>query len=488
MRLVIAGHSFGYEMECVVRIFYPGEKIAVEIDGAMAGDTLAAVAESCGDEMRLTAAVRLGDFNETDSLLAGANTPPEDWERLLGALLFGLLCRQTGTRPSWGILTGVRPVRFARSMRARGMTEAAIFANLTENYLVLPEKARLVWETAQREESILEQNRPGDFSLYISIPFCPSRCVYCSFVSHEIGKCLKLMPDYIRLLCEELAETAAYAKEVGLRLRTVYIGGGTPTTLSAEELGCIMQTVQEHFDCENLLEYTVEAGRPDTITRKKLLTLKQWGAGRISINPQTMNDEVLAEIGRRHTAQQVRDSYDLARDIGFDSINMDLIAGLPGDTDESFADTLAQVLAMEPENITVHTLTVKRAAHLREKDNAFDRPTMDISACVDTARQRLGQAGYEPYYMYRQKGTKENLENIGYSKPGLEGHYNVLIMEEEQTILAVGAGAVTKLCKPVNQIQRVYNFKYPYEYISRFEEILQRKESIRTFLQENIAK
>ena len=480
MRLVIEGHDFAYEMECIVRVFYPGAKIDV-VRGMPTGepeDTVLVRAAVVDGGFCLTAAVHGEDFAKESSMSIGEEVPPSAWERLLGVLLFELLCEKTNTRPPWGILTGVRPVRFARSMQAKGMEKEQILAVLTEQYLVVPQKAELVWETAQREELILRGNTPEDFSLYISIPFCPSRCVYCSFVSHEIGKRLKLMPDYIRLLCRELAETAAYAKQCHLRLRTVYIGGGTPTTLEAADLQRIMQAVQEHFDGSGLREYTVEAGRPDTITAEKLRGIKQGGAGRISINPQTMNDAVLAQIGRRHTAQQVRESYALARSIGFESINMDLIAGLPGDTDESFADTLTQVLALAPENITVHALTVKRAAHLREQENAYDKPEMDIAACVEMARQRLRDAGYSPYYMYRQKGTKENLENIGYTRPGHEGHYNVLIMEEEQTILAVGAGAVTKICRPPDTIRRVYNFKYPYEYISRFDEILQRKEAI----------
>jgi oxygen-independent coproporphyrinogen-3 oxidase len=479
VKLLIIGHSFAYEMECVLRLFHPGAKVEVIRDGEASdieGDKVLTQIAEDNSGIILSAELHVEGLTSRLTETLPADGPEADRERTLGILLFRLLCEKTGIRPPWGALTGVRPSRLARRMAVRGLLEGEISRAFIEDYLALPDKAELALEVARNQRRILADNAPGDFDLYVSIPFCPSRCLYCSFVSHEIEKCAKLIPEYVNRLCRELTETAKLAAGKNLRLRSIYIGGGTPTVLEAGDLTRIMRTIAECFDLSGLIEYTVEAGRPDTVTREKLAAIKAGGADRISVNPQTMDDDVLRLISRKHTAAQTEASFALAREVGCGLINMDLIAGLPGDTDAGFRSTLERVLAMRPENITVHTLTVKRSSYLRGTDGAFDEPEMDMEAAVNTARGMLGAAGYAPYYLYRQKGTKGNLENVGYALPGKESAYNVTVMEETRTVLAVGAGAVTKICGNAGEdISRVYNFKYPYEYIARFDEVLSRK-------------
>ncbi|MEG1779122.1 MAG: coproporphyrinogen dehydrogenase HemZ, partial [Oscillospiraceae bacterium] len=325
---------------------------------------------------------------------------------------------------------------------------------------------------------------PQSFSLYVSIPFCPSRCSYCSFVSEAIAtpKAKALLSPYVDKLCEEIKAAAKISRELGLRLETVYFGGGTPTTLSATQLKQLCDTIAVSFDMSTVREYTVEAGRPDTIDEDKLMVLKYAGVTRISINPQSLSDDVLKLIGRNHTAQDIADCFKLARRLGFNNINMDLIAGLEGDTLESFEKTVEYLLKLSPENITVHTLSVKRAAKIvKNKEQLLTQDSV-AEQMVSYAGKRLSESGYKPYYLYRQKNTLSNLENTGYSKPGFEGLYNVFIMDEIQTVLAVGAGAVTKLCsQEQSKVQRIYNFKFPFEYLRNFDEILIRQQGIKDF-------
>ena len=475
MKLFILGHDFAYEMECVLRLFFPGEKIEIlRENNANADNAVITQLNKEDGRTEILVSVAVGSFASVKSMDIIHADEDKNTERLMAVLMFAQLCEYTGMRPPWGILTGVRPVRFCRSLIEEGKTKAEAAEILVRDYLVLPQKAGFALETYKNEEKILAMNSERFFSLYISIPFCPSRCSYCSFVSQDIQKGMKLIPDYVGLLCEEIKYTAQTVQECGLMLQTVYIGGGTPTTLEAESLEIIMQAVKESFDFSGLIEYTVEAGRPDTITAEKLSTIKTMGATRISVNPQTMNDAVLAQIGRKHSAQQSVEAFMLARQIGFDCINMDLIAGLPGDSNKSFENTIDKVLELAPENITIHTLTVKRSSNLREDSGAYDEPDMDIADALNLAGERLTAAKYMPYYMYRQKGTKGNLENTGYTLAGSEGIYNVYVMEELHTVLAVGAGAVTKLCLH-GDIKRIYNYKYPYEYINGFDEMLRRK-------------
>jgi coproporphyrinogen dehydrogenase HemZ len=479
MTLLILGHDFSYEMECLVRLFYPGERIAITKEGPETPDAICTEMRLDAGGLLLRVRVCLGEYDREQSE-RGADLPQAERERRLSVLLFELLCEQTGTRPRWGILTGVRPVRFCHHLLDAGKTPAEGIKWLENTRLVERPKAQLAMETAQVQRPMLRAGDKRDFSLYIGIPFCPSRCLYCSFVSESVARAGKLVPRYVELLCEELREIAKIVREHSLVLRTVYWGGGTPTSLEPEQLTAILHTLQSEFELGQLDEYTVEAGRPDSITEEKLERLRQYSVGRISINPQTLNDNVLREIGRTHTVEQFFGSFALARRAGFPVINTDLIAGLPGESKQSFLEGMRGILGLRPENITLHTLTVKRSATLRRRADAFEAAG-GLSYWLDEAAALLRAAGYRPYYLYRQKGARENLENVGYSLPGAESDYNVAMMEEVQTVLGAGAGAVSKLYAGPGQIGRVFNFKYPFEYNERFGEIIDRKSALRRF-------
>ncbi len=382
------------------------------------------------------------------------------------------------TVPEWGSLTGVRPAKFARSFMEQGYTPAQVAKLMTETYHVSPARRALAIRSAGIAMDLKEKIHPNDISIYIGIPFCPSRCSYCSFVSHSIEKAGKLMAEYLDTLCEEIVHTGKILKQAELRIVTIYIGGGTPTTLSAQQMDRLLQTVHQSFDLQALEEFTVEAGRPDTITQEKLLVLKKHGVDRISINPQSMNDAVLEGIGRHHNAQDVLDRYQTARKVGFSAINMDTIAGLDGDTPESFAHTIDTLLALHPENITVHTLAAKRGADQHDRThNAQKQET--VRQMLEIASKKLTAAGYAPYYLYRQKFMAGGFENVGWCKMGYECKYNVYMMEELQTIVSLGAGGVTKLPgTDGRKIRRISNPKYPYEYNVSLERINAGKQAI----------
>ena len=480
MKLFLYGHSFHYEMENLCRLFFHRQKIEVledcrDFDGPDAALTLV---EPDGAGLRLLVRTRVGRYEGEAEDAVPASEKPQEIERRLAVLLFRQLEVACGVRPRWGILTGVRPVKLLRSLTERfGEEEAArVFR---EDYLVTEEKLRLSLTTMHNEGVLLSRSRPESCSLYVSIPFCPTRCAYCSFVSSTVEKTVRLIPRYVELLCEELRKTAQVVRDCGLRVEAVYFGGGTPTAISAEQLSVLLGTVNREFDLSHSRELTVEAGRPDTVTREKLEALRQGGTTRISINPQTLSDEVLRRIGRRHTTQQTLDAFRLARDCGMDNINMDLIAGLPGDTVEGFRATLDGVLALAPESVTVHTLSLKRSAQIFQ-DGAGEPEAETAAAMLDYAQRRLTQEGYQPYYLYRQSRMVGNLENIGWCKPGCESPYNVYIMDETHTILACGAGAATKVKRPgADDLERIFNFKFPYEYIDRFQEVLERKNRVK---------
>ena len=480
MKLFLYGHSFHYEMENLCRLFFHRQKIEVledcrDFDGPDAALTLV---EPDGAGLRLLVRTRVGRYEGEAEDAVPASEKPQEIERRLAVLLFRQLEAACGVRPRWGILTGVRPVKLLRSLTERfGEEEAArVFR---EDYLVTEEKLRLSLTTMHNEGVLLSRSRPESCSLYVSIPFCPTRCAYCSFVSSTVEKTVRLSPRYVELLCEELRKTAQVVRDCGLRVESVYFGGGTPTAISAEQLSVLLGTVNREFDLSHSRELTVEAGRPDTVTREKLEALRQGGTTRISINPQTLSDEVLRRIGRRHTTQQTLDAFRLARDCGMDNINMDLIAGLPGDTVEGFRATLDGVLALAPESVTVHTLSLKRSAQIFQ-DGAGEPEAETAAAMLDYAQRRLTQEGYQPYYLYRQSRMVGNLENIGWCKPGCESPYNVYIMDETHTILACGAGAATKVKRPgADDLERIFNFKFPYEYIDRFQEVLERKNRVK---------
>ncbi len=483
MTLIIDNHPFHYEMENLCRIFFPYQKIIVTEkecnDSVLAYTGIRQAPGGIQLTARLTAASYHGEASE---LLCTAEEQTEkEQERRMAILLFRLMAEYCGFTPKWGILTGVRPVKLLRHLSVAQGEENAL-ETFRNSYLVSEEKAELCRVTMHNEEKLLEQSKPDSFSLYISIPFCPSRCSYCSFVSSSVEQTAKLMPKYLALLQEEIRHTARIASELHLRLESVYVGGGTPTTLSAEQLAELLSMVRTSFDFFDCREFTVEAGRPDTITAGKLQALKNGGVSRISINPQTLNDDVLKLIGRRHTTEQTLAAFDLARKLGFQNINMDLIVGLPGDTVESFQSTLNRVTALTPESITVHTLALKRSARMmQEEDEPFSKDARAAGEMLDYAGRVLRENGYAPYYLYRQSRMVGNLENTGWAKPGYESPYNVYIMDETHTILACGAGASSKIKDPdSDRLERIFNFKYPYEYISRFEEMMNRKDQVKT--------
>nr|WP_270259368.1 coproporphyrinogen dehydrogenase HemZ [Ruminococcus bromii] len=476
MNLYVKNHNFHFELENLTRLFFPNEKITVIRDFSEPQPPY--IYTEVSD--KITISVNIGSFNKSET--AVKKLTDDDNELVSAQLLYKLLCDFTGLTQPWGILTGVRPVKLLRRLAEESSEEQAV-KKFEKDFFVSNEKIALSRETEHNERKILELSKPESFSLYVGIPFCPSRCSYCSFVMASIERAEKLIEPYTKLLCEEIKRTAEIANKLGLRLETVYFGGGTPTTLSAEQLDTVLKTVNKSFDMSTCREFTVEAGRPDTIDIAKLFALKENKVDRISINPQTVNDEVLKTIGRKHTAQQFFDAFELARKCGFDNINTDLIAGLPTDTTESFKNSLDSIVRLNAECITVHTLCMKRASRLTTEGVTLDlQQARDAREMLAYTQNILGQNEYIPYYMYRQSRMVGNLENVGWSKRGFESLYNVYVMDETHTILACGSGGVTKLKRNnPDYLERIFNFKYPYEYIDRFDELIQRKSGIMQF-------
>ena len=476
MNLYVKNHNFHFELENLTRLFFPNEKITVIRD--FSEPQPPCIYTEVSD--KITISVNIGSFNKSET--AVKKLTDDDNELVSAQLLYKLLCDFTGLTQPWGILTGVRPVKLLRRLAEESSEEQAV-KKFEKDFFVSNEKIALSRETEHNERKILELSKPESFSLYVGIPFCPSRCSYCSFVMASIERAEKLIEPYTKLLCEEIKRTAEIANKLGLRLETVYFGGGTPTTLSAEQLDTVLRTVNKSFDMSTCREFTVEAGRPDTIDIAKLFALKENKVDRISINPQTVNDEVLKTIGRKHTAQQFFDAFELARKCGFDNINTDLIAGLPTDTPESFKNSLDSIVRLKAECITVHTLCMKRASRLTTEGVTLDlQQARDAREMLAYTQNILGQNEYIPYYMYRQSRMVGNLENVGWSKKGFESLYNVYVMDETHTILACGSGGVTKLKRNnPDYLERIFNFKYPYEYIDRFDELIQRKSGIMQF-------
>ena len=377
----------------------------------------------------------------------------------------------------WGTLTGIRPTKIVMEMLENDMSLEDIKKHLKEVYLVSDKRIKLCTDTAKNEFNILKKiDYKNGYSLYIGIPFCPTRCLYCSFTSYSIAQWKKDTDTYVEALCKELLAVSKMYK--GKKLQTIYMGGGTPTSLEGYQLSKILNVVKKNFDLSNLLELTVEAGRPDSITREKLEALKEVGVDRISINPQTMQQKTLDLIGRYHTIEDIFESYKLAREVGFENINMDFIIGLNGETLEDVIDSFTKVKSFAPESITIHSLALKRAARLNTENK---REIMDndlILSMINTATDTCADLGLEPYYLYRQKNMAGNLENIGFSKPGKECLYNILIMEEKQTIIACGAGTSSKIVFGDGRIERIENVKDPKLYIERLDEMIMRKESM----------
>ena len=474
--------NFEYDIHSLVKAFFPKEDVKVFADAEK-------IAELEQEEAPLFHMEVL--FDEEEQIvkmdMEGGKRPmsarcPVDFsdrtetKNRLKRAMYQMLSEYTGQTLPWGTLTGIRPTKIPMGMLEEGKTETEIRQYMEQTYNCSGEKTDLSIEIAKRELNLLRQlDYEKGYSLYVGIPFCPSTCLYCSFTSYPLTRWEKEVDHYLDALEKEIDFTAESFKEK--HLNTIYIGGGTPTTLSPQQLDRLIGKIKSSFDLSRLLEFTVEAGRPDSITREKLEVLRKHDISRISINPQTMKQETLDIIGRHHTVEQTIDSYKLARELGFDNINMDLIMGLPQETLEDVRRTMEILKELEPDNITVHSLAIKRAARLNMfkedyKDLKMENTWENIALTAEYCRDM----GLEPYYLYRQKNMAGNFENVGYAKPGKAGIYNILIMEEKQTIMALGAGATTKFVfDHATRMERVENVKDVANYLSRIDEMIDRK-------------
>ncbi len=403
--------------------------------------------------------------------------------RILQQSYFLAAAQVRGITPPWGALSGVRPTKLSTQHLLEGGTEASTNRMLRDVYYVTKERRQLSIDCSRHTLEALSKQEKGDLSVYIGIPFCPTRCAYCSFVSQSIEKFGSYLEPYLQALIREIEYTGKLLKESDFSIRTLYMGGGTPTTLSTPQMKRLMDAINEHLDLSRCLEFTVEGGRPDTLDLEKLQVIRQGGADRMSINPQTMSDEVLRRIGRSHSTEQTLRAYEDAVKAGFTGINMDLIAGLPGDTVESFLNSVRRVIDLDPSNITVHTLALKKAAALYQQ-----RPDLpsgeEVAQMLTETEAALRKAGYEPYYLYRQKYMSGSFENVGWCKPGYTGLYNIYMMEELHTILSLGGGGMNKVNLGQNRLERFHNPKIPQDYIDRIDGILEQKDTIFAILRE----
>ena len=406
-------------------------------------------------------------------------------QRILKLAFYDAGTAALGKEPPWGALTGVRPVKIPAKAMLAGATPAQAEKVLRDTYRVSPGRRKLAMDCAQASLAAQRSLGEHEVSLYVGIPFCPTRCAYCSFVSADVGRALKLIDPFLDALSREIRAAGAMLAGAGLQVRTVYFGGGTPTTLTAPQLDRLMGELAEHIDLSACTEYTVEAGRPDTITAEKLAVLRRRGCDRVSVNPQSMSDAVLAAMGRAHRAADILGAFALVRESGIGCVNMDLIAGLPGDSADGFRASLDQVLELAPENVTVHTLALKKGSRLMEGATPLP-PGEDVAAMLDYAWAALRESGQIPYYLYRQKYMSGSFENVGWCLPGTESLYNICMMEELHTIVSLGGGGVTKLVdRHTGYIQRVANAKYPQEYIQKIDAICADKARVAEFCRQH---
>ena len=462
--------AFPGEWEMYFRVFYSEKRI----------DFSASVQENqipAGKEKQMPAAGQEQILSLFDhSCLLRDPTDRIETKNQLKKLVYSSLTEMTQRKLPWGNLTGIRPVKIIRTKLDEGFTPKEAAAYMQENYDVSDEKTALSLEVALREKKLLDEIQPQEgYSLYVDVPFCPSICLYCSFGSHLIGQWKSHVPAYLEALFRELDMISEVMK--GKRLDSIYIGGGTPTSIDAMALDTLLSAITQRFPMDDLREFTVEAGRPDTVTEDRLRVLREYPVSRISINPQTMNQKTLDVIGRRHTVEETIDRFAMARRLGFDNINMDMIVGLPGEGAEEIGHTLEEIIKLDPDNLTVHSLALKRATRLalfkdQYKDISFDNSVEIMNSTTEAARAMH----MHPYYLYRQKNIAGNFENVGYAREGKDGIYNILIMEEKQTIMAAGCGASTKFVTNGGQtINRVENVKDLRNYIERIDEMIERK-------------
>ena len=468
--------DFEYDIHSLIRAFYPGVDVPLYLEGEEEPQGFEKKLEVCYSEALIRLIWRDADGKELARRECAVDfyADRKQTKNALKAALYELLSEYTGQKLPWGNLTGIRPTKIPMGLLEQGWKNTEIADYMRKTYYTSNEKTALAISIANRERAILKDiDYQNGYSLYVGIPFCPSICLYCSFSSSPLSVWKSRVDDYLDALCREIEQTAHIWREK--QLDTVYIGGGTPTTLEPYRLERLLDKLEECFELAHVKEFTVEAGRPDSITAKKLQVLKDHPVTRISINPQTMNDRTLEIIGRRHTVQQTTEAFALARRIGFDNINMDLIVGLPGEGYAEVEHTMRQVTALAPDSITVHSLALKRATRLNLfKDQYAPMSFVNNQEIMDMTARYAAQAGQFPYYLYRQKNMAGNFENVGYAREGAAGIYNILIMEEKQSILALGAGASTKLVDG-ERIERVENVKDIRSYIERIDEMIDRK-------------
>ena len=468
MNLTLSGHDDRYAVEQLLLALFPENTPLEAVSSLHRGQVWITVRACITLEGKTAQAVRRLKLTEETVRLR---------RRALQQSVY-LAARQLLDRePAWGALAGVRPTKITTKHLLEGGTPKSAERMLKDVYYVTPDRRKLAVACSQSTVKAVELLEPEDISLYVGIPFCPTRCTYCSFVSRTVGKKTELLEPYLDALLKEIEVTGALLRKSGRRLRTIYIGGGTPSTLSTPQLERLMDAISGAFDLSRCLEFTVEGGRPDTLDETKLRSIRDHGANRMSINPQTMENSVLRACGRPHKAEDILRAYHQAEEAGFEAINMDLIAGLPEDTVEGFCRSLDQVAALKPSNITVHTLALKKGADLFEKRQSL--PTaQQVTEMVAYANKTLAERGYRPYYLYRQKYMSGSFENVGWSRDGLDCLYNIYMMEEIHTILSLGGGGMNKVNLPDGTLRRFHNPKFPEQYIALIDRVLEQKREL----------
>ncbi len=477
MKLFLQNHDDRYALEQLQLALFPAEPMEIAEAAGFSGD--GAVSALHRGAVWLTATARIRWQGKTARAACRLRADRETVRlrrRALQRSYYLAAVQLLPEKPPWGALAGVRPTKLTTAHLLAGGTARSADRMLRDDCYVTPERRKLCVDCSIATVDALKRLDKRSVSVYIGIPFCPTRCTYCSFVSQSIERCAPLLEAYLTCLLREVQAVGAGLRASGIGISTLYIGGGTPTTLNTDQLARLMGAVCAHFDLTGLLEYTVEAGRPDTLDGEKLRVLRDYGCDRISINPQTMNPEALAAIGRRHSPEDTLRAFAQAREAGFRAINMDLIAGLPADDPARFAASLEEVISLGPENITVHTLALKKGAALFQDHQALP-DAQDVAQMLSDAAAMLRAAGFSPYYLYRQKYMSGSFENVGWTHPGFAGLYNIYMMEELQSILALGGGGMTKILLP-GGLERQHNPKAPQQYIARIDDVLARKGEI----------
>ena len=489
MEIFLINNSYKYAVEQIMLMLFPGESpiYPEKPSGALSttvklseGDKIVTASSCITDEegRKFWGKATANKAQFTDKIIEQRLI-----QRAVKLSFYRAGVKKLGKKPLWGALSGIRPGKLMSELIDGGLSEKAALSAFIKSYDADREKAELCLHTSRASRRVTDNLGKKDICLYLGVPFCPTRCAYCSFVSQSVERSMKLIPPFVEALMKDIEATAEQVNALGLNVIALYLGGGTPTTLSAEQLDAVMTALENNFDLSNCSEITVEAGRPDTITREKLLVLRRHGVSRVSVNPQTMSDHVLNTIGRRHSAQDVLDALALVREVGGFQVNMDLIAGLPEDTTESFAATMEAVLALRPENITVHTLSLKKGSRITLEGTRIPSAE-EVEEMVNISVAGLSKEGYAPYYLYRQKYMSGGLENVGWGLPGCDNLYNICIMEELCSIIAMGAGASTKLVTGTGRLERFFAPKFPTEYIADIEKTCASKSAIKEFYDE----